>query len=168
MMTSSNGNIFRLTGHFCGEFTGLRWIPAQRTVTRSFDVFFDPRLNQRLSKQSWGWRFETLPRSLWRHCNGKELDYDPDKTMHNDQGFPHICKTPSDQLQTIVTSACMLAISSAKWRHQNTHTRLNVPDIFFSLRGYRCLVSIYIPCLIFSPPKRIRSYQIFPVSPSSI
>ena len=26
MMTSSNGNIFRGTGHLCGEFTGLRWI----------------------------------------------------------------------------------------------------------------------------------------------
>ena len=40
MMTSSNGNIFRVTGHLCGEFTGPRWIPAQRPVTRSFDVFF--------------------------------------------------------------------------------------------------------------------------------
>ena len=27
MMTSSNGNIFRITGHLCGEFTGPRWIP---------------------------------------------------------------------------------------------------------------------------------------------
>ena len=27
MMTSSNGNIFRITGHLCGEFTGHRWIP---------------------------------------------------------------------------------------------------------------------------------------------
>ena len=25
-MTSSNGNIFRVTGHLCGEFTGDRWI----------------------------------------------------------------------------------------------------------------------------------------------
>ena len=32
-----------------GEF------PAQRPVTRSFDVFFDLRLNKRLSKQSRGW-----------------------------------------------------------------------------------------------------------------
>ena len=44
-----------------GEF------PAQRPVTRSFDVFFDLRLNKRLSKQSWGWWFETLLRLLWRH-----------------------------------------------------------------------------------------------------
>ena len=26
-MTSSNGNIFRVTGHLCGEFTGPQWIP---------------------------------------------------------------------------------------------------------------------------------------------
>ena len=27
MMTSSNGNIFRVTGPLCGEFIGHRWIP---------------------------------------------------------------------------------------------------------------------------------------------
>ena len=42
----------------------------QRPVTRSFDVFFNLRLNKRLSKQSWGWWFETLSRPLWRQCNG--------------------------------------------------------------------------------------------------
>ena len=41
-----------------GEF------PPQRPVTRSFDVSFDLRLNKRLSKQSWGWRFETPSWSL--------------------------------------------------------------------------------------------------------
>ena len=46
-----------------GEF------PAQRPVTRSFDVFFDLRLNKRLSKQWWGWWIETLSSPLWRHCN---------------------------------------------------------------------------------------------------
>ena len=30
MMTSSNGNIFRITGHLCGEFTGPRWIPRTK------------------------------------------------------------------------------------------------------------------------------------------
>ena len=64
MMTSSNENIFHFTGHLCGEFSGPR-----RPVTRSFDVFFDLRLNKRLSKQSWGWWFETPSSSLWRHCS---------------------------------------------------------------------------------------------------
>ena len=46
-----------------GEF------PAQRPVTWSFDVFFDLRLNKRLSKQWWGWWFETLSLPLWRSRN---------------------------------------------------------------------------------------------------
>ena len=69
MMTSSNGNIFRVTGPLCGEFTGPGEFPTQRPVTRSFDVFFDLRLNKRLSKQPRGWWFETQSWSLWRHCN---------------------------------------------------------------------------------------------------
>ena len=32
---------------------------TQRPMTRNFDIFFDLRLNKRLSKQSWGWWFET-------------------------------------------------------------------------------------------------------------
>ena len=71
MMTSSNGNIFRVTGPLCGEFTGPGEFPTQRPVTQSFGVFFELRLNKRLSKQSWGWWSETPSRSLWRHCNGK-------------------------------------------------------------------------------------------------
>ena len=47
-----------------GEF------PAQRPVTRSFDYFFDLRLNKRLSKQAWGWWLATPSGPLWRHCNG--------------------------------------------------------------------------------------------------
>ena len=73
MMTSSNGNIFRVTGPLCGEFTGPGEFPTQRPVTRSFDVFFDLRLNKRLSKHSWGWWFETLSWSLWRHHNDERI-----------------------------------------------------------------------------------------------
>ena len=73
MMTSSNGNIFRVTGPLCGEFTGPGEFPTQRPVTRSFDVFFDRRLNKRSSKQPRGWWLETLSCSLWRQSNGKYL-----------------------------------------------------------------------------------------------
>ena len=69
MMTSSNENIFRVTGPLCGECTGHRWIPRTKPVTRSFDVFFDLRLEQQLSKQWRRWWFETPSRSLWRRCN---------------------------------------------------------------------------------------------------
>ena len=44
-------------------------LPAQRPVTRSFDVFFDRGLNKRLSKRSGGWWFGTPPRPLWRQRN---------------------------------------------------------------------------------------------------
>ena len=47
--------------------------PSQRPVTRSFDVCFDLRLNNRFSKHSWGWWFETPSCPLWRHCNVKTL-----------------------------------------------------------------------------------------------
>ena len=50
-----------------GEF------PAQKPVTRSFDVFFDLRLNIQLSKQSCDWWFETPSRPLWRHLNDLHL-----------------------------------------------------------------------------------------------
>ena len=36
MMTSSNGNMFRVTGHLCGEFTGHRWIPLTKTSDAEF------------------------------------------------------------------------------------------------------------------------------------
>ena len=48
-----------------GEF------PAQRPVTRSFDVCFHLHPYKRLSKQCWGWWFETLSCSLWRHRDVK-------------------------------------------------------------------------------------------------
>ena len=48
---------------------------AQRPVTQSFDVFFNPSLNKRLSKQTWGWWFEMLSRPLWRHSNVYFISY---------------------------------------------------------------------------------------------
>ena len=70
-MTSSNGNIFRVTGHLCREFTGHRWIPR----TKASDAELGCRLwsapEWRLSKQSRGWWFETPSRPLWRHDNAR-------------------------------------------------------------------------------------------------
>ena len=58
-----------LLGIYAGNSPVPGEFPAQRPVTRSFDVFFDLRLDKRLSNQSWGWWFETLPRPLWRHSD---------------------------------------------------------------------------------------------------
>ena len=39
MITSSNGNIFRIPGHMCGEFTGHRWIPRHKGQWRGALMF---------------------------------------------------------------------------------------------------------------------------------
>ena len=51
MMTPSKGNIFGVTG-LCvpGNSPVTGEFPAQRPVTRSFDVFFDLRLNKRMMR----------------------------------------------------------------------------------------------------------------------
>ena len=67
MMTSSNGNIFRVTGPFWGESTGHRWIPL--TNASDAELWCCLRLNKRLSKQSRRRWFETPSRSSWHHCN---------------------------------------------------------------------------------------------------
>ena len=67
MMTSSNGNIFRVTDPLCGDVTGE--FPSQRPLTWTFDVFFYLCLNKRLSKHPIRRWFDTSWRSSWRHSN---------------------------------------------------------------------------------------------------
>ena len=68
MMSSSNGNIFRVTGHVTGH--SLVNSPHKGPWRGALIFFFDLRPNRRLSKQSWGWWFETPLCPLWRHRNG--------------------------------------------------------------------------------------------------
>ena len=54
MMTSSNGNIFRVTGHLCREFTDTRWFP--RTWASDAELWYFlwcARFSKRFSKQWW-------------------------------------------------------------------------------------------------------------------
>ena len=69
MMTSSNGNIFALLAICAGNSPVTGEFPAQKPVTRCFDIFFDLHMNKRLSNRSWGWWFETLSQQFWRPCN---------------------------------------------------------------------------------------------------
>ena len=59
MMTSTNGKFSALLAICAGNSPVPGEFPARRPVTRSFDVFFDLHPNKRLSKQWWGWWFET-------------------------------------------------------------------------------------------------------------
>ena len=65
-----------------GEF------PSQRPVTRSFDVFFDLCPNKWLSKQSWGWWFETPSCSLWHHCNEKTKNFSGVRMEYSRRNMP--------------------------------------------------------------------------------
>ena len=116
---------------FVREFTGPGEFPAQRPVTRSFEVFFDLRLNKRLSKQSWGWWFETLPRPLWRHsdelsntrnniCLRRALKYIHLLLNFNLQtSFPHITgciiKRTIPQGPILQTGICQASIRIMPW-----------------------------------------------------
>ena len=73
IMTSSNENIFRVTGPLCGEFTGE--FPRKKDSDAELWFYFDLRLNKRLNKQSRRRWFETSSRSLWRCCNVRLFSY---------------------------------------------------------------------------------------------
>ena len=90
MMTSSNGNIFRVTGPLWGEAIGHQQIPFTKASDAEFDVFFDLRLNKLLRKQSQHRWFEMPPCSFWRHCydNGSVCSSTP-----NWQFWAHVLGT---------------------------------------------------------------------------
>ena len=82
MMTSSNGNIFRVTGPLCGEFTGPGEFPIKGQWRGALMVFFYLRLNKGLSKQPWDWWFETPSWSLWCSVCNKHIFQSNIKTLH--------------------------------------------------------------------------------------
>ena len=69
MMTSSNENIFALLAICVGNSSVTGGFPSQRPITRSFDIFFDLRVNKPLSKWPKRRWFENLSSWLWRYCN---------------------------------------------------------------------------------------------------
>ena len=70
-IVSTKSSDFKWWRHQMETFSALLVICAgiHRSVTRSFNIFFDLHLNKRLSKQWWGWWFETTSRPLWCHSN---------------------------------------------------------------------------------------------------
>ena len=65
IMTSSNGNIFRVTGPLWGEFTGHRWIPLTKASDAELLVF------SLICAWTNGWaNHRDTSCSLWRPSNG--------------------------------------------------------------------------------------------------
>ena len=109
-MTSSNGNFFRVTDPVLGEFTGHRWIPLTKASDHGLWFFFDLSLNKLLSKQLWGWWFETPWHSLWRHCNG---------VFHQNRPYLHVLVVSTGQplIRSIILYSCLSNIqeNDIKW-----------------------------------------------------
>ena len=89
-----------------------------RPVTRSFGGFFDLRLNNRLSKKSWGWWFETPSFSLWHHCNDKR-----------DGMIYGICRDPNASVRNGFVSISYV-YSGEKWIRCNTNTAVSFCTIW--------------------------------------
>ena len=125
MMTSSNGNFSALLAICAGNSPVPGEFPTQRSVTRSFDVYFDRRPNKWLSKQSWGWWFETLLCSLWRHRNVVQLP----RNQYNVCCITHLTHTLGFTCVSIIM--CLFNINSIS---------NDVGHIFLNLDRHRFLI----------------------------
>ena len=122
-----------------GEF------PSQRPVVRSFDVFFDLRLNKRLSKLSWGWWFETTSHSLWRHCNGES--WHPIGAGRNNIAVENVLQQ-SERWELIrcghPSCNCVRNFSSLdRWHF--SHNCISI-DIWFLVREAMCVIDRFTRC----------------------
>ena len=88
---------------------------------RSFGVFFDLGLNERLSKHCWGWWLETLLHPLWRHFTVFHLQHYDEA----DQAASCSHKEYDASMENGERSFVDLVTShaAAQWRHvhHNTH-----------------------------------------------
>ena len=108
-----------------GEF------PTQRQVTRSFDVYFDLRPNKWLSKQSWGWWFETLSCSFWRHRNEmsvSDLCFPIDNCYFEEDCRPCVVATILRAPTKIVNSNFPHTNCSIAWRLQTFDNEMFVKN----------------------------------------
>ena len=116
-MTSSNGNVFRVTGLCAGATDAELW------------CFLDLRLNKRLSKQSWGWWFETPSSSLWRHCNVLSM-----------------CPAPPQRQTRFLCQITWLIIGDRKRDQDNKIFRIDYHRIissYFRQSFYNCIYNCF-------------------------
>ena len=105
MMTSSNENIFRVTGLLRGKFSGHRWLPLTNASDAELWCLLlcapEQTVEQIIEAPVW---FETQSRSLWRHCNDimktawkRPLDFVVSETVvfHKRRNKHDCVKTPS-------------------------------------------------------------------------
>ena len=106
--------------------------PAQWPVTRSFDVFFGLLPRRRLSKQWWGWWFETPSRPLCRHCSATATKLKMIHFVFNQQiitlpGLPNR-KMPCNHVST-------LRRHLRRWVTNYTHHKTRTNKMWLQLDG---------------------------------
>ena len=122
---------------YAGNSPVTREFPAQRPVTRSFDVFICLLLNKRLSKQSRGWWFETPSCPLWRHYNEQNVAI---MTPYSIESLNFVVIGPGDQL--LVTYSYLksntFVLHSPHKLFENVADTLNLKWIYSAFRwlGY--------------------------------
>ena len=160
MMTSSNVNIFRVTGHLCGEFTGPGEFPTQRPVTRSFGVFFDLRLNKWLSKQPWGWWFETPSWSLWRQCN--EFGLVVSKIFESSEFCYY------DYSVSKCSDFCYLLLSKSSYTRYPSIIKIVEISIIFLCQNFQSSITFRCQNLQISVTRGCKNIQIFVTLPTNV
>ena len=142
MMTSSNGNIFRVTGHLCGEFTGLRWIPRTKASDAELWCFLWSVPDKRLSKQSWGWWLETQSGSLWRHSN------EPILPMMGHVGFI-LCSIGAVELLTPCDAVSMKKLGKSYDTQAQGNMNKNKSQIKARPWAISAPYTLHLPCVQF-------------------
>ena len=139
-MTSSNGNIFCVTGPLWGESIGHPVDSPHKGQWCGALMFYlmQAWTTWQLNKQSRCWRFETPWRSLWHHCNEHDRHMDRDHVKfilvlstlssvdvdtHTSLVYPHIFKksTTATDLQIIFSYLIYLTPKAKSLDWANSH-----------------------------------------------
>ena len=131
MMTSSNGNIFRVTGLLCGEFTGHRWFPRTKASDVELWCFLWSAPGPAVEQKWWCWRFEMPSRSLWRHCNVNILyilwhEFTNLRTNVRRIRYVNMYAISDTRVEPICLSHMIL---SSGWRFHHYHTCVHPSEI---------------------------------------
>ena len=118
MLTSSNGNIFRVIRLLCGEVTAHRWIPCTKANDAEFDVFFD------LSRIS-SWVNNCEAGDLIRHQSHYDVIVmyyqifvdSQDSSYCPRDCFNGVIYTYDKKQQSMTRAVCIIHDDVIKWQH---------------------------------------------------
>ena len=139
IMTSSNGNIFRVTDHLCGEFTGSRWIPRTKASDAELWCF----VWSGPEKNSWVNNCEAgdLRRYL-AHCD--VIVMYQDSVQIKNPRFIHMWMNQSHSTEVIVSNVDYSVYAPSQW---GTALQCNTISHWLGLYTYNHKPYVYKPCL---------------------